>query len=129
MQLKLVGEAVVDLDEAPTFAAFWLLYPRKVARFDSEKAWKRLGEADQLAAIVGLVAWRQVWMRRGEMQFVPHAATWLNGHRWEDELPEQWVPTSTHSSHVPFTAEQEQPRTQIPDHVRQLLATLRKGKK
>ena len=26
------------------------------------------------------------WTKDGG-QFIPHAATWLNGKRWEDELP------------------------------------------
>jgi hypothetical protein len=32
-------------------------------------------------------------------QFVPHPSTWLNGKRWEDEVPE---PTSTASNVHPF---------------------------
>ena len=123
MQLKLVGEAVVDTDEKPTFPAFWLLYPKKVAKFDAEKAWKKLTEQDKLAAIIGLTAWRRVWIQRGDLQFTPHAATWLNGHRWEDELPEQWeqsAPASHATAQLPETGE----RTAMPEHVRALIAKL-----
>ena len=113
MRLQIVGETVADLDEKPNFSAFWLLYPKKVAKFDAEKAWKKLGADEQLAAIVGLVPWRRVWMQRGELQFVPHAATWLNGHRWEDELPEQWV-TTTPAAHAPAAVPVSGERSAMP---------------
>jgi hypothetical protein len=126
VQLQIVGTAVVDVDEKPTFEALWLLYPKKVARFDAHKAWNRLSESDRLSAIVGLVAWRQVWVRRGEMQFVPHCATWLNGHRWEDELPEQWTQGAAHASHATAVIPESGARTEMPAHVRAALAKLRK---
>ena len=126
MRLQIVGETVADLDEKPNFGAFWLLYPKKVAKFDAEKAWKKLSEADQLAAIVGLVPWRRVWMQRGELQYVPHAATWLNGHRWEDELPEQWAQGAAHASHAPAVLPETGRSTEMPAHVRAALAKLRK---
>ena len=124
MQLQIVGQAVVDTDEKPTFPAFWLLYPKKVAKFDAEKAWNKLSEADRLDAIIGLVAWRQAWVRRNEMQFVPHAATWLNGHRWEDELPENWG--GTHGSHAAAQIPESGERTRMPEHVRAAIARLKK---
>src|SRR5690242_17994343 len=98
MQLKLVSDVVADADEDASFASFWLLYPKKVARFKAEQVWARLSASDQREAIVALVAWRQIWIRRGEMEFVPHASTWLYQRRWEDDLPENWGGT-THASH------------------------------
>lgn len=124
-QLHLVGEAVVDTDEQLTFDALWLLYPKKVARLDAKKAWDRLNVADRLAAVIGLVAWRQVWLR-GEMQFAPHCATWLNGHRWEDELPEVWG--ANHASHAPAAVPVNGERAAMPDHVKALIAKLKGGK-
>ncbi|MCE1033159.1 Pyocin large subunit-like protein, partial [Pseudomonas asiatica] len=37
---------------------------------------------------IALAAWTNShdWTKDGG-QFIPHAATWLNGKRWEDELP------------------------------------------
>ncbi|MNH08813.1 hypothetical protein D3C79_682460 [compost metagenome] len=37
---------------------------------------------------IALAAWTVStdWTKDGG-QFIPHAATWLNGKRWEDELP------------------------------------------
>ena len=122
--LRVVGAAVVDEDEHPTFAAFWLLYPRRVAKFEAERAWKRLSAADQLDAVIGLVAWRQEWIKRGEMQFVPYASTWLHQHRWEDELPESWG--ASHASHVAAKVPKSGERSKMPDHVKALIAKLKK---
>ena|SRR5690242_19896630 len=125
-QLHLVGEAVVDTDELPTFESLWLLYPKKVAKFDARKAWDRLSADDRLAAIIGLVAWRQVWLKTCELQFTPHCATWLNGHRWEDELPENWG--ASHASHRAASVPESGAKTSMPDHVKALIAKLKGGK-
>lgn len=92
--LQLVPETQADFD------SFWLLYPRKVARKDAKVAWGRLGPEERVAAIVALVGWRRVWSLRGELDYVPHPASWLNGERWTDELPAEI--TATASSHLPF---------------------------
>ena len=122
--LRVVGHAVGDAEEQPSFDAFWLIYPKRVAKFEASTAWARLSASDQLAAIIGLVAWRQVWMRRGDLQFVPHAATWLNNHRWEDELPDQWVATG-HASHAAAALPAKGERAVMPENVKALLAKLR----
>lgn len=69
------------------FEAFWNTYPRKTAKQNALKAFGRLSVTDRTLALVALpkhIAW---WERRGDMSFVPHAATWLNARRWEDVLP------------------------------------------
>ena len=123
--LRVIGNAVIDEDEQPTFAAFWLLWPKRVAKFEAERAWKRLSAADQIDALIGLVAWRQVWIRRGEMQYVPYASTWLHQQRWTDELPDQWASTSAHASHVEAKLPESGERSRMPDHVKAALAKLR----
>lgn len=89
------------------FEQFWAAYPRKVAKAEARKAWKQT-EAIRppLEAILGAIkaaSRTEQWMR-GNGQFIPHAATWLRGERWEDEfevkLPEvvnekPWYETST----------------------------------
>lgn len=120
------GDGVVDEDERPSFDAFWLLYPKKVAKFDAGKAWRRLSNGDQLDAIIGVVGWRKVWMQRGELQFTPNAATWLNGHRWEDELPDQWVTTAGHASHLEAKLPEQAQRSVMPQSVKDALSKLRK---
>lgn len=74
---------------ATPFDAFWKQYPRRVARRDAEKMWIRLSRQEQQAAIDALPAHIKYWQQAGRTtETTPHAATWLNGHRFEDELPE-----------------------------------------
>lgn len=71
------------------FAQFWAMYPRRVAKRDAEKMWIRLTRQEQQDAIKALPAHIRYWQQAGRtMETTPHAATWLNGHRFEDELPE-----------------------------------------
>lgn len=75
----------------PGFAEFWFAYPRKTAKQDAAKAFAKLGAVspDLLAAILAAVrrqAASDQW-RKDSGAYVPHAATWLNGMRWEDEAP------------------------------------------
>ena len=81
---------------AQHFDAWWQQYPRRVAKIAAEKAYrlslaavcknKRLDQA-------GAVAFLQSRVRtfaasdkgRGDPQYIPHPATWLNQGRYDDE--------------------------------------------
>lgn len=72
------------------FAAFYAAYPRKVGKGNARKAFaaavKRGAKSADLVA--ASAAHRDNWARcRTEMRFIPHPATWLNGERYDDELP------------------------------------------
>lgn len=68
------------------FTEFWATYPRKVSKPDAERAWaKATKAADPAEIIAGLTAYLPKWANT-EAKFIPHPATWLNGHRWTDEL-------------------------------------------
>lgn len=69
------------------FAKFWAAYPRKTAKADARKAftkaWRKLPPFDEEAILSGgLERAKAAWT---DAQFIPHAATWLNGERWQDE--------------------------------------------
>jgi len=69
------------------FDEFWMLYPRKVAKASARKAWKKLTETQQLEAAKAIANHCQYWKaKETALEFIPHAATWLNQERWEDEL-------------------------------------------
>ena len=74
---------------AEGFAIFWGAYPRKVAKAAALKAWRKIRPDAGLQGLIskGLDGARrsQQWQRDGGA-FIPHAATWLNGRRWEDDL-------------------------------------------
>ena len=74
---------------AEHFGEFWDLYPRKQNRARAEKSFKRLKPSPELFAEILEALERQKaseqWQRDGGA-YVPHASTWLNGRRWEDEI-------------------------------------------
>jgi hypothetical protein len=76
-----------DVREAAGFERFWQAYPRKTAKADARKAfgkaWRKLPAFDEEAVLIGgLERAKAAWV---DAQFIPHAATWLNGERWSDE--------------------------------------------
>lgn len=67
------------------FEAWWTLYPRKVAKAEAAKAWKRaraLATWDQLTT--GLRAATEAWRGR-DPEYIPYPAKWLNGRCWDDD--------------------------------------------
>lgn len=82
------------------FERFWLSYPNRKNKKGAAKAWAklRLVENDLRVAAIrrGLNAWKvnEEWTKDGG-RFVPHAATWINAERWNDELPDPVVNDGT----------------------------------
>jgi len=76
----------------PGFQAFWSAYPRKTAKANAFKAFEKLNPDDDLMRVIlrALSRWSksEQWTKDNG-QYIPHAATWLNGRRWEDELKGQ----------------------------------------
>lgn len=72
------------------FALFWQEYPRKAAKAAALKAWQKLNPSpDLVERILAHVRDHKRspdWIKDGG-QFVPHPATFLNGRRWEDDIP------------------------------------------
>jgi hypothetical protein len=76
------------LDHASDFATFWAAYPRKQAKKAAEKAYvkaRRAATADEIIGALGPL--KQQHSDPRTRQYVPHAASWLNGERWKDEAP------------------------------------------
>lgn len=78
-------DAVLD----QLFEAFWKEYPRKIAKQKARESFYRINPDQQLTQkmIDAVIAQRQTeqW-KKDKGQFVPHPTTWLNQHRWEDQL-------------------------------------------
>lgn len=65
------------------FETFYSTYPRKVSKANAERAWKK-----QKCVLSEVLPSLQKQMKAwNDPQFIPHPATWLNGRRWEDEIP------------------------------------------
>lgn len=70
-----------------SFSDFWAKYPRKVAKKVAENAWKRLSAQEQSDAIEALDNHIAYWkLKDTATEYIPHASSWLNQGRWEDEL-------------------------------------------
>ena len=70
-----------------TFAVFYGLYPRKMARKDAEKAWKSMTTEEQEKAIEALPQHLKYWkIKETAKDYIPYPASWLRAGRYEDEL-------------------------------------------
>ena len=84
------------------FDEFWQAYPKKVGKAAAIKAWSKLKGVTLLELLnaVRCQAKTADWLKDGG-QFVPHAATWLNGERWMDEIKSAALATSAEKPHDP----------------------------
>lgn len=76
-----LGQLVVSFDD------FWKLYPRKVSKREAAKAWERLGPDQRQRALDVIPAHTTMWIKEGRgTATIPHASTWLNQWRFDDEI-------------------------------------------
>jgi hypothetical protein len=70
------------------FMRFWTRYPRRHNKAKAVLRWKKLRLDDHIDAVMaGLDLWLRLWTAEAtEEKFIPHATTWLNARRWEDEF-------------------------------------------
>lgn len=77
-------------DQERKFNLFWSLYPRKTNKQAAVKAWQKLKPSndlfDKIMHALSKHCVSDGWQRDGG-QFIPHPSTWINGKRWDDELP------------------------------------------
>lgn len=68
---------------------FYAAYPRKAGKSKALQAWLKLApDAALQATLLGaLAAQRPHLDTRENGKFIPHASSWLNQARWEDEIP------------------------------------------
>lgn len=109
------------------FTDFWGMYPRRVAKKDARKAWDKITPKLHNQILTALFEWSRIWKDRGEIEYIPYPASWLNGERWEDEYPPH---------HRPYTAQQmvreqkqekadESGRKLMPPHILDALKKIR----
>jgi len=67
------------------FGVFWKVWPNKVARAGAEKAWRKLSEHDRKSVLAKDCAGFTEWRAANKTANPIHAASFLNGKRWEDE--------------------------------------------
>lgn len=77
-------------DPGPAFDEFWHLYPRKAGKSEAAKAWgKAIKDGVDSASLLAALKAHADYYRAAEteQQFIPHASTWLNQKRYEDDPP------------------------------------------
>ena len=73
-----------DLPEE--FKTFWQSYPKKRAKDEALKAWKKKKNRPPIAQILQAVKDQKAseqWRKNGG-EFIPHPSTWINQGRWDD---------------------------------------------
>jgi len=73
------------------FMEFWSLYPKKKKKKEALNAWLKVSPPIQ--PVLNAIGWQkqqQDWVKE-EGKFIPHPATYINGHRWEDEPDEDLI--------------------------------------
>lgn len=95
-QVSGIGICIGTRDQGPAreareseFETFWSTYPRRVGKGNAERAFVKAAKRAGAETIIDAAArWVDYWDRSNtDMQFIPHPATWLNRHGWEDEIP------------------------------------------
>jgi hypothetical protein len=82
---------------ADTFGSFWQHYPRREAKASAQKAFAKLSDTDQTLAVERAERFAKrpdvlAKLKAGDERYIPHAATWLNGRRFDDEPEHQAGP-------------------------------------
>ncbi|WP_419248003.1 hypothetical protein [Stutzerimonas stutzeri] len=76
-------------DTEAAFETFWKLYPRKCGKEPARKAFAKINPSPELLAqMVESLAKHcaSTGWTKDDGQFIPHASTWLNQKRWNDEV-------------------------------------------
>lgn len=85
-----IGKAKKETISDERFDLFWKAYPRHVAKQNAIRAFAKLNPSEDLFQTIlkDIEARKETdaWSKEGG-QFIPHPATYLNGRRWEDEMP------------------------------------------
>ena len=85
-----VNKKVSKETYAGAFEVFWTAYPRHTDKQAALRAFEKLKpDETMMQTILGAIERQKEspqWTKDGG-QFIPHPATWLNGRRWEDEMP------------------------------------------
>jgi hypothetical protein len=83
------------------FERFWLSYPRHAGKGAAFKAWQKIKPSLAMQEIILQAVEKQKQSRQWIKQsgeFIPHASTWLNESRWDDDMVavDQSKPLSVH---------------------------------
>ena len=79
-----IKHTTINKNNSEFFDSFWQEYPNKTTKQAAIKSWSKLKLNDALFnTIIDALKKQKPHFKTG---FIPHASTWLNGKRWEDEV-------------------------------------------
>lgn len=67
------------------FVTFWAQYPRKVGKIAAKKAFEKAIKLTTLEQMLSGIELLKRETAGKDIDFTPHAASWLNAGRWDDE--------------------------------------------
>lgn len=81
---------VIEKDQVEKhFYSFWANYPRKIGKGQALKAFRAALKRENIKEIAaGFGAFLESCKGK-DPQYIPHAATWLNGDRWTDDYKQE----------------------------------------
>jgi hypothetical protein len=81
-----LANAASEIDE---FEGFWSIYPRKTNKAKAKISFNRLSAKDKHNCLIGAKHHADHNSQWKDPSKIPHATTFINGKRWEDEIVEQ----------------------------------------
>lgn len=76
-----------NFDKNEAFKRFWDLYPRKTNKKKAKDSFvKKCTDENILNKMINAVINQKKTEQWQNIKYIPHATTWLNGERWEDEI-------------------------------------------
>lgn len=75
--------------DSALFDRFWVVYPKKVSKKDAIKAFGKLNADEAMTEMLIAAVEKQKKSSQWMDGYIPNAATWLNGERWNDEYDEE----------------------------------------
>lgn len=83
---------LLSSEQQALFDKFYSVYPKKMAKKNAMKIWKKLDPNEELVnKMISALKWQKKsvqWQKDGG-QFIPYPAKWLNEKRWDDEKPSE----------------------------------------
>lgn len=77
----------VKFDKDDAFERFWAIYPRHTNKKKAYNSFiKKCTDETALQKILSAIVDQKETEQWQNEKFIPHAATWLNNERWEDEI-------------------------------------------
>lgn len=92
------------------FAMFWIIYPRKDKKALAKSWFQKNKLSDETFQLImtklRLFCQTKMWKKQNG-QYIPHAITWLNQKRWEDEIADFELEQTAHDVNEEILAEIE----------------------